>query len=689
MKIQLFLHSVVVVITRPICIHVDAFSLQTAALRVRETVELKTQYKYRFALPSRGDSDDSMETDTTAPDPEKDNDNSSIRSRLRSRIKGLVVSIRTLPIVPSGLSLLVGFQLGRKVTQWSATRTAATVTTAAAAAAVTTTASRTIAAQARQWPLVSVLLLSFAVKELWVATPTWIKRSIFNHGRRRRRDDNNDNDKNEPRQQKFTSTTATTDAVTFENDDLTSLTALGAKLQSLSALASDKLKLAQDERSDLKLAFLVLLQLVTQIKARSAQVRDANYQLDGIPILGIRRRRKRNDNGTEDVMDDDDDDDDDDTSAAMNVMKDLRELFEFADWAYDELPKEQSLEGALAEVGFSLLRHDKTDLPGYVSHYVAISKERKSALIGVKGTSNLGDLLTDCCGLPISYDLTGPYVREGNLTIRCHEGILISAQRLFAKLELLVEELLLPTGYTIIVTGHSLGAGVAALVGLLLRCRFPTLLDDHDGTLLRVVAFASPPILDCDAALACEPFVTTIVNNADIIPRASLSNLVVLMEFLKVLDDKLEDAGLKPKDLLGVSQFMLNLTKTDSEMVMSLDEIVQGLNQAFDKVGLRDPDHLYVPGKVIHMYDMWSKENYGQVNDPSVKDFNNSNEACTIVRTAERAQMTNGTSRALRTIELDSRFLSDHLSPAYRSSIRSLLDLVDSPSAQESSVATP
>jgi hypothetical protein len=638
-KILFFLH--IALVARPIA----SFSTKPGlALRLATSRGLR-------ASTSSGDTDNMEAKD------KGDNNNVSkgkqSQSYVKSRVQSLLASIRTVPVIPSGLSLLVGFQLGRKVAQSTATAT-------------TTTASRTIAAQARQWPLVSILLLSFAMRELWLATPAWIKRSIFSHGRSTMQQLQPDDS---------TSTTATTKgaarAATPVNDDLTSLAAVASKLQSLSVLASDKLKIAQEERSDLQIAFLVLLQLVAQIKAQSAEVRDASYQLDGTPILG----------GDDEVHGRADE-------ASLNLVQGLDEIFEFADWAYDELPNEQPLEEALANVGFSLLRHDKTELPGYVSHYVAISKERKTALIGVKGTSNLGDMLTDCCGLAVSYDLVGPYVRGGNSTIRCHEGVVISAQRLFAKLELLVEELLFPSGYTILVTGHSLGAGVAALVGILLRSRFPTLLDDERGTVLRVVAFASPPILDCDSALACEPFVTTIVNNADIIPRASLSNLVVLMEFLKVLDDKLEKAGLKPKDLVGVSQFILNLTKTNSEMVMSLDEIMHGLNLAFEKVDLRDPDHLYVPGKVIHMYDMWSKENYGKVDESNVADETEP-KAITPVRTAERAQWTDGTSRALRTIELDSRFLSDHLSPSYRSSIRSLLDLVETKSNHYGSGVTP
>jgi TfoX/Sxy family transcriptional regulator of competence genes len=43
------------------------------------------------------------------------------------------------------------------------------------------------------------------------------------------------------------------------------------------------------------------------------------------------------------------------------------------------------------------------------------------------------------------------------------------------------------------------------------------------------------------------------------------------------------------------------------------------------------------------------------------------------LRAAERAHVTDGTSKVLRYIEVDSRMVNDHLSPAYRSSITALL----------------
>jgi hypothetical protein len=554
----------------------------------------------------------------------------SKREYVQSRLKELATTVRSIPVVPTGVALLAGYRLGVKSTL------SKTVTKTAAK-----TAKNAAASTARRFPVVSILLLAFGTKEIWFATPEWVKSNL------------------RPRGKDGTDTPV-------DPNDMTSLVATIAKLQSLFALASEKLNNEQgiesdDEKddTDTRIPFLVALRLMAQIKARHAGQRDESYTQEGTAV---------------------------DLSSNSSALEGMDELFEYADWAYDELPNDQSLGDALAQKGYTLLRHVKPEKPGYVSHYVAINPEKKTALIGVKGTSGLEDLLTDCCGLAVSHDLPGPYVKGGNSTMMCHEGVLLSSQRLAADLEVLVEEFLLPVGYKILVTGHSLGAGVAALVGVLLRARFPQLWEEgYDDTALRVVAFASPPILDCDSALGCAPFVTTVVNNADIIPRASLSNLIVLMEFLKTVNTKLEETGEKPTNIFGVSQFMLNLSQSD-DMAMSVDEVKIGMDQAFDSVELRNPDHLYVPGKVIQMYDLWSKQ-ADDKGDPSMEDgvkfeqlsgsetmASSDNSTKAEGRTAEGAMVTDGTSKVLRSIELDSRFLSDHLAPGYRSSIRTLLD---------------
>jgi Lipase (class 3) len=544
----------------------------------------------------------------------------SFGATFQLRMQDSFKALLAVPIAPTGIAFLVGYQIGSRSIK--------------NAMSATNPALQTTSAQGRPWQTWTLLLITFGIKEIWFAIPSWLKRNLPWIRRPRKRVIGARGNAIEESTEKDSKTKS--DDHDHNHNDLTSIFAVTAKMQSLFNLASSKLRSAsQDDNGNIPLAFFVLLQLMSQIKANRAEIRDEAYQEDGTPMTDF------------------------------TEFQSLQEYFEFADWAYDELPEESSLKDALNNAGFRLLRHDKTDLPGFVSHYVAWNPERNLVVIAIKGTSSLGDILTDCCGLAVSHELDYPFEDGANSTIRCHEGILLSSKRLCLDLEPLLNDLILPTRFNILVTGHSLGAGVASLVGLLLRSRLAMLREEPSR--LRVVAFASPPILDCDSALACKSFVTTVVNNADIIPRASISNLLVLMEFLKRIDRELELKGKRPKDFVSTSQFLIELSRNDTEMIVSIDEIKDGLYEAFKKVELRDPDHLYVPGRVIHLYDLWTKES----NSKSLTQDENSPPVT--LKTAEKAQITDGTSFALRAIELDSRFLDDHLCPGYRSSIRSFL----------------
>jgi len=248
-----------------------------------------------------------------------------------------------------------------------------------------------------------------------------------------------------------------------------------------------------------------------------------------------------------------------------------------------------------------------------------------------------------------------------------------------------------------------------SILGILLRSRFPQLMEQTEGReRLRVLAFASPPVLDLDSALACASFTTTIVNNADVIPRASLSNLVITMNFLKTVYRKLEEKGLAPRDFNSTAAFLKKIAQGhDGELIMTPQEMRQGWEEASELVGLRDPNHLYVPGRVIHMYDLWSKPDYGAKREDKddvgakskvvVPPYENENDndplalqlpLDPLLRPAERFHITDGASDALRVIEFDPRMISDHLSQAYRSSIRTLLASSSSPSSSSSPTTT-
>ena len=238
----------------------------------------------------------------------------------------------------------------------------------------------------------------------------------------------------------------------------------------------------------------------------------------------------------------------------------------------------------------------------------------------------------------------------------------------------------------------SLGAGCLTIVSMLLRASIPLLRDDSDK--LKVWAFASPPILDYKTALACKSHVTTVVNNADAVPRGNISPLVVTTKVLRAVDKKLKERGLDFSSYKSTIAFMNKMKEgKDGEMLMSVDEIEKELDVALEETDLNDSDYLYVPGNVVMMYNLWEEQEKQQDTEDEddeqkdmytlIKDWitkvedtdmhSGDNDSNSTTAAAVEAVLCDGTCKALRFIELDDRLLDDHMAPAYRDSIANIL----------------
>ena len=155
----------------------------------------------------------------------------------------------------------------------------------------------------------------------------------------------------------------------------------------------------------------------------------------------------------------------------------LSKYLDFADWAY--LESQIQVEKLLRPLDYKLIRFDNATEPGRVGHYIAVHHEQKQVVIAIKGTSTLSDVFTDLIGKAV------PHTMEGGEEIRFHEGMYTAARLLEEDTFHLVERFFVPQGYKLNICGHSLGAGVSSILGMILRKRLPRL----D---LQVYAFATP-----------------------------------------------------------------------------------------------------------------------------------------------------------------------------------------------------
>ncbi|KAL3773059.1 hypothetical protein ACHAW5_000476 [Stephanodiscus triporus] len=211
-----------------------------------------------------------------------------------------------------------------------------------------------------------------------------------------------------------------------------------------------------------------------------------------------------------------------------------------------------------------------------------------------------------------------------------HEGILHCARVLLHEISPLIEEYAVTGGYDVVCTGHSLGAGAAVLLAVLLRGRYPKLATTRAETQtrpsrVRAYAFGPPPILDRISCLACRHYVTSVVNNSDIISRSSLTNLDAFLTILEAVRSRLLEGGVNPLGQMNSIASIIALFRklcegTEGELVLSPTELRMLWDEAIAEASLGDGEndkfywdeefghHLFVPGRLLLMYESWMEQ---------------------------------------------------------------------------------
>lgn len=160
---------------------------------------------------------------------------------------------------------------------------------------------------------------------------------------------------------------------------------------------------------------------------------------------------------------------------------------------------------------------------------IVVDREKKTVVLVIRGTFSLESTVTDLNIRPELLEDYGDKCEAFNECLvkgeYCHSGILHCALFVYKDLERhkILDKLLLGDsprfpGFTLIVTGHSLGAGVGAVLSLMLRNRFHA---------LQCLCF-SPPGCVMSEGISSHDFMTSYILDSDIVPRLSLHSVVSL-----------------------------------------------------------------------------------------------------------------------------------------------------------------
>ncbi len=214
---------------------------------------------------------------------------------------------------------------------------------------------------------------------------------------------------------------------------------------------------------------------------------------------------------------------------------------------------------------------DNTKSPPLV-HYVAVDHKAAAVVLTCRGTLGLQDILTD---LTASYEPVELSHGDSNASYYAHAGMLHSANVLSTR-KSIIHETVRKTleewpDYGLVIAGHSLGGGVAALLAILLSCPAPAFRKEAADNFLRtgtrpaypkintpfVTSFSSglppgrplhaytygesdvllsfslltscqlgvPCVASLDLALYSHGLITAVVHNLDIVPSLSLGTM--------------------------------------------------------------------------------------------------------------------------------------------------------------------
>lgn len=265
-----------------------------------------------------------------------------------------------------------------------------------------------------------------------------------------------------------------------------------------------------------------------------------------------------------------------------------------------------SAERRLARHNYEIIYISYKSTISVVPFLVAADHSKQTIVVAIRGSMSLSDMVTDMNGtvdkLPIE-DCPDDWL--------CHRGITRAAS--YVKTTLIEEHILDRAfscrpdlgsrNYQLILCGHSLGAGAAAILGILMRKQYPS---------LRAYLYSPPGgILSMPAVEYTKQFAYGIILGNDTVARLGIAQLERLRYHILLSLDSTQRSSSRILARALCPSMCFGHNNVDYDPEHSLDLLHGSGGRSFDHNGTKipfqsQPQVLYVPGRLIHVVKNYS-----------------------------------------------------------------------------------
>jgi hypothetical protein len=232
----------------------------------------------------------------------------------------------------------------------------------------------------------------------------------------------------------------------------------------------------------------------------------------------------------------------------------------------------------------------RTHRPGY---FIVRDQTKMKIVLCVRGTWTPHDLLTDLCCTAEDFDPPPKGLATSNVLsdlvrspkqskrLRAHHGMLEAARALLlGAAPILEKELESNPSYGLVLVGHSMGGGVASLLGTLLENTVPNLV---------VYVYGAPCVATIDTMPTGDAKITSIINEGDPFCCLSLGHVADLSVALSLL---CEDSELRTNILMHTAGRIDEMDYCDLEWCSKTLQTLLGRMTA---------EKLFPPGRILFL----------------------------------------------------------------------------------------